>query len=207
MKATFRVNNLDRKPVSVEGSYRLFLISDYQKSKPLKEQDVSDQPALSGSFRSNEEILLSDWKKLPSGAYKLVASVKDDQGRKVDAEKVVILFASDDKRPPVSMPLWCYEVNTRFDAAHPALFYFGTSEKDTYVLMDVFCGNKHLESKLLHLSDSLVRFEYPYREAYGNGLGITFVFVRKGVVYEQEVSLIKRLPDHNLNMRWDVFRD
>ena len=93
MKATFRVNNLDRKPVSVEGSYRLFLISDYQKSKPLKEQDVSDQPALSGSFRSNEEILLSDWKKLPSGAYKLVASVKDDQGRKVDAEKVVILFA------------------------------------------------------------------------------------------------------------------
>ena len=75
--------------------------------------------------------------------------MKDDQGRKVDAEKVVILFASDDKRPPVSMPLWCYEVNTRFDAAHPALFYFGTSEKDTYVLMDVFCGNKHLESKLL----------------------------------------------------------
>ena len=47
VKATFRVNNLDRKPVSVEGSYRLFLISDYQKSKPLKEQDVSDQPALS----------------------------------------------------------------------------------------------------------------------------------------------------------------
>lgn len=92
VKATFRVNNLDRKPVSVEGSYRLFLISDYQKSKPLKEQDVSDQPALSGSFRSNEEILLSDWKKLPSGAYKLVASVKDDQGRKVDAEKVVILL-------------------------------------------------------------------------------------------------------------------
>lgn len=71
----------------------------------------------------------------------------------------MILFASDDKRPPVSMPLWCYEVNTRFDAAHPALFYFGTSEKDTYVLMDVFCGNKHLESKLLHLSDSLVRFD------------------------------------------------
>ena len=34
VKATFRVNNLDRKPVSVEGSYRLFLISDYQKSNP-----------------------------------------------------------------------------------------------------------------------------------------------------------------------------
>lgn len=82
------------------------------------------------------------------------------------------------------MPLWYYEVNTRFDAEHPALFYFGTSEKDAYVLMDVFSGNKHLESKLLHLSDSLVRFEYPYREAYGNGLGITFAFVRKGIVYE-----------------------
>ena len=73
--------------------------------------------------------------------------------------------------------------------------------------MDVFSGNKHLESKLLHLSDSLVRFEYPYREAYGNGLGITFAFVRKGIVYEQEVSLTKRLPDYTLNISWDVFRD
>ena len=92
----------------------------------------------------------------------------------------MILFASDDKRPPVSMPLWCYEVNTRFDAAHPALFYFGTSEKDTYVLMDVFCGNKHLESKLLHLSDSLVRFEYPYRVSLSGMVWVLpFVFVRK----------------------------
>lgn len=207
IKATFQVNNLERKPVAVEGSYQLFSISDYEESKAVKDQKVSAQAILSGSFRSNEETLLSDWKTLPSGAYKLVASVTDTQGRKSETEKVVILFALNDKRPPVSMPLWYYEVNTRFDAEHPALFYFGTSEKDAYVLMDVFSGNKHLESKLLHLSDSLVRFEYPYREAYGNGLGITFAFVRKGIVYEQEVSLTKRLPDYTLNIRWDVFRD
>ena len=207
IKATFQVNNLERKPVAVEGSYQLFSISGYEESKAVKDQKVSAQAILSGSFRSNEETLLSDWKTLPSGAYKLVASVTDAQGRKAETEKVVILFALNDKRPPVSMPLWYYEVNTRFDAEHPALFYFGTSEKDAYVLMDVFSGNKHLESKLLHLSDSLVRFEYPYREAYGNGLGITFAFVRKGIVYEQEVSLTKRLPDYTLNIRWDVFRD
>ena len=38
-------------------------------------------------------------------------------------------------------------------------------------------------------------------------MGITFAFVRKGIVYEQEVSLTKRLPDYTLNIRWDVFRD
>lgn len=207
IKAVFKVNNLDRKPVVVEGNYQLFFIPDYEEFKAVKDQNVSAQAVLSGSFSSNEEQNLSNWKTLPSGAYKLVASVTDAQGNKAETEKIVVLFASEDKHPPVSMPLWFYESNTQFDALHPARFYFGTSEKDAYVFMDVFCDNKRLESKLLHLSDSIVYFEYPYRESYGNGLGITFAFVRKGLLYKQEVTLTKRLPDNTLNMRWDVFRD
>lgn len=67
----------------------------------------------------------------------------------------------------VRLCLWkpfLYEKNTEFDATHPALFYFGTSMQDAYVLADVFGQKGRLESRTLSLSDSILRMEYPYRE-------------------------------------------
>lgn len=197
-QVTFQVSNLDRQPVKATGTYRLYA---------MQKEVVSPEPLLSGSFSSNVESLFTDWQSLPSGAYQLVASLKDDQGQEVKTEKKMVLFSVADKRPPVYTPSWLYVVNKAFDATHPAEFYFGTSEKDTYVLMDLFSGDKWLESKVLHLSDSLMRFDFPYKDEYGYGLVATFAFVKEGQLYTQEVAMTKRLPDRTLSMKWDVFRD
>ena len=148
-----------------------------------------------------------NWGKFSSGPYVLKATVKDNQGKEVTAEANTILFSSDDKRPPVQSAVWFYAENTEFDTAHPAVFYFGTSEKDTYIMMNVFCGDKLLESKALNLSDTIVRFQYPYQESYGNGIFVNFCMVRDGQVYQERVQARKRLPDKTLVMKWDVFRD
>ena len=60
--------------------------------------------------------------------------------------------------------IWYYEENLSFDAGHPAVFYFGTSKEDAFVMMNVFSGGKMLESKTLRLSDAIQRCEYPYKE-------------------------------------------
>lgn len=207
LKVTFRANNLNGQPVDVAGVYQLYSIFDYRSSVELNKQNIASAPILSGTFVSNKETRFAAWQGLPSGAYKLTASVKDDQGRTVETEKVVVFFAVQDKRPAVYMPLWYYAVNTEFDATHPARFCFGTSEKEVAVLMDVFCGERQLESKILNLSDSIVCFDFPYQEDYGNGLVVTFAFVKNGQMYERQVELTKRLPDQTLSMKWDVFRD
>ena len=137
----------------------------------------------------------------------LKAVVKDGQGKDVTADANTILFAWEDKRPPVETPVWFYEANTEFDAAYPAKFCFGTSEKDAYVMMNVFSGNELLESKVLNLSDTIVHFYYPYKESYGDGVFINFCLVRDGQVYQEQVRLKKRLPDKTLTMKWEVFRD
>ena len=142
-----------------------------------------------------------------SGEYLLVMSAKDDQGREVTNKEEVILFSTADKRPPVNIPVWYYAENTSFDAAHPAVFYLGTSKKDAYVMMNLFSGNTMLESRILRLSDSIERFEFPYKESYGNGLSATFCFVKDGGVNQQTVRMTKRLPDKTLTMKWEVFRD
>ena len=148
-----------------------------------------------------------DWKNLPSGTYMLKAVAKDSQGKEVETEAQTILFSIGDKRPPVKSPTWFYAENTEFDATRPAVFCFGTSEKDTYVMMNVFCGDKQLESKALNLSDTIVRFTYPYLESYGDGIFVNFCMVRDGQLYQEQVSVEKRLADKTLTMKWEVFRD
>lgn len=196
----FRVENLNRHPVEVKGTYQLYAAKD----KEFKQLAAS--PAASGAFTSNEEMTLQ-WGNLPSGRYVLKATVKDGQGKDVTAEVHTVLFSAYDKRPPVETAVWLYEENTQFDAAHPAVFCFGTSEKDAYVIMNVLGGDKMLESKRMILSDTIVRFTYPYKESYGNGIFVNFCMVRNGVAHQSHVKLEKRLPDTKLTMKWDVFRD
>lgn len=196
----FNVQNLNGQPVEVKGNYYLY---------PAKDQDfkqLEEKPVLTGTFTSNEEMTL-DWKNIPSGAYVLKVSVKDNQGKEVTADANTVLFSREDKRPPVQSTVWFYAPNTAFDATHPAVFCFGTSEKDAYVMMNVFCGDKLLESKALNLSDTIMRFTYPYQESYGDGIFVNFCMVRDGQVYQEQVQMKKRLPDKTLAMKWEVFRD
>lgn len=134
-------------------------------------------------------------------------SSKDDQGRDVDYKQNIVLFSYDDNRPPVDSPVWFYARNAEFDAGHPAQFCLGTSYKDAYVMLDVFSGKKRLSSTVLQLSDSIVRFDIPYKEEYGDGIEYLFAFVKGGEFYSEKVNLQKRMPDKALTMKWDVFRD
>jgi hypothetical protein len=199
--AVFSVVNLTDTPVNTEGTCELFPLT--AAGKPLTEK----HPAYSGTFVSNTETPLAAWQSLPSGKYKLLLSVKDAQKRESVYEQEITLFSMNDTRPPEETKAGYYPLNTRFDASHPASFLFGTSEKDTYVFMDVFNGNRHLDSKTLHLSDTVLRFDYPYREEYGGGLTLSLCFVKKGKLYQQQVSLEKRLPDKKLKITREVFRN
>lgn len=200
IRAMFSAHNLNGQPVAVNGTIRLFRLT---KENP---ETLQDKPSYTGTFSSNQPQLLDAWKAMPSGAYQLVLSAKDDQGREVTFKTKVVLFSTQDSRPATESPVWFYAANTSFDAQHPAVFYFGTSYKETYVLMDVFCGDKRLESKTLQLSDSIVRFDYPYKASYGNGLTVSFCFVKNGEKNQKNVLLEKRQAK-TLAMKWDVFRD
>lgn len=196
IRLTFFAKNLSGEPVPLKGDYAL---------KQVLNGDSLVR--LSGRFTANVETLLPEWKALPSGAYVLQLKAKDDQGRDIDFEKKIVLFSYADNRPPTKSDIWFYALNEEFDARHPAQFCFGTSLKDAYVMLDIFSGKDRLESRTLQLSDSVVRFEVPYVEAYGSGIEYLFTFVKDGKVYSKAVMLKKRLPEKTLTMKWNVFRD
>lgn len=201
IRVTFEAKNLNSQPITIDGEYKLYASAGDNKTS------ISDVAIYSGSFVSNKEMLLTAWQTLPSGAYKLVLTAKDDKGRTVTSEQKVVLFSMSDTRPAEPSTIWYYAANTSFDALHPATFVFGTSEKDAYVMMDVFSGNKRLESTILNLSDSVKRFDISYKVEYGDGLKILFSFVKNGLLHKQEVNLEKTMPDKKLIAKWAVFRD
>jgi len=58
-------------------------------------------------------------------------------------------------------------------------------------MMNVFSGNKLLESKTMNLSDTIVHFKNPYQESYGDGVLVSFCMVRDGQVYQEQARLEK----------------
>ena len=87
--------------------------------------------------------------------------------------------------------LFYFKENEEFDARYPASFLIGTSYKDVYMLMDIFCEQKRIESRTMQLSDTIFRMEIPYQEKYGKGITVLFSFVKGGEMYsEQVLSLI-----------------
>lgn len=199
IKLNFYASN-QAQLADVKVAYRLYRAKD----KSMKQ--LEDTPVIAGTAASNKEIFL-DWKDIPSGPYVLKISAEDSLGRKGSAETSTILYSVHDKRPPVQTPDWYFKTNTEFDDTHPAVFYFGTSEKDVCVMVDVFSNEALLESKILHLSDSIARLEFPYQASYGNGIAVNIYMVRDGQVYQERVWLSKRSLDEKLSMKWEVFRD
>lgn len=203
--ANFSIENADRQLLNIKGTYRLYPIINVTTGK------IAEKPIIEGTFTSHERMNLAEWKQLPSGKYRLILSVRDSEGKEVsNAERNpsdILLFSLSDTRPAVFMESFLYEENTKFDTTHPAVFYYGTSFKNAYILIDIFGKNGRLESRTMALNDSIVRMEYPYKAEYGDGISIQFTFVKNGQVYTRRVELLKRLPDRTLDMKWEVFRD
>lgn len=202
--ARLSVDNAANQVLAIEGICRLYPVIDSKTGK------IADKPVYESPFKSGEKKDFSVWKQLPSGEYRFVMSVRDRNGKEVsneDDKVTVILFSLTDPHPAVFMETFLYEKNTEFDAAHPAVFYFGTSYKDAYILVDVFGRRGRIESRTLSLSDSILRMEYPYKDEYGDGISVQFTFVKNGRMYARRVELLKRQPDRTLDMKWEVFRD
>ena len=203
LRFTFTVDNLARIPQDVQLAYRI-VPSDGKGS-------FGQEAVLTGTVPSNRPVDCSAWAALPSGSYGVVLTVQDsltnDKDGKGDCRLQFTSFSRSDKRLGTFNDIFLYAEHSDFDASHPAVFYFGTSHKNAYVLMDVFAEDRRLESRTLQISDSLVRFELPYREAFGRAVSVQFHLLKHGELYGRTQTFSKRLPDRTLRLKWSTFRD
>lgn len=194
--------NLSGEPVDTPITYQVVEMEEQKDG-----QEKEGRKVLTGTVEANRSFIPEAIYALPSGNYRLKLSAKDTQGRECTASKNFLLFSLNDKRPPFVITDWFYQDGLEFDAASPATIYIGSSEKNVYLLYDVFAGNKRLESKRIQLSDSVISFRFPYKKEYGDGILVSMAFVKDGRLYSHNARIMKPAPEKKLQLKWTTFRD
>lgn len=197
-KVQFMALNLNGTPVKTEVRYRVFALDQENNKGKLQ---------LEGKAVAQQSFVPSDLLALPSGKYRIEISATDAQGRTCTAEQDFTLFSRLDTRLPYPAVDWFYQDGNEFSDSAPATLYVGTSEKDVYLLVDVYSGNKRIASQRLTLSDEIKTFSYPYQKMYGDGISVNFAFMRNGSLYSRQATIIRPEPEKKLTLKWETFRD
>ena len=144
-----------------------------------------------------------DLPKLASGRYTLEAICGEDT-----VKQAFTVFSLDDKRPAYETDCWFYQSDYRFpNDGTPVTIQVGSSAKDVHIVYSVISGNRVIESGAVDRSNELINRKWTYKEEYGNGLLLTFAWVKKGKTYLRTFQIERPLPDKWLKLEWSTFRD
>ncbi len=145
--------------------------------------------------------ILSD--RMKSGEHRIEAACEGDS---VDMKFVV--FSLDDKRPAIETKDWFYTSGSSFqDNKTPVTVQVGSSDPDLYIAYEILSNGKVLEEGFIRENRSLWNKKFTYQEKYGNGLTLAFAWVKNGISYHHTTQISRPLPDKDLSLKWETFRD
>ncbi len=142
-------------------------------------------------------------KSLKPGKHRLEAVCGNDT-----VSRGFTVFSLDDKRPADGSDDWFYVSDTAFpNDGTPVTLQVGSSAKNVYVVYGIFAGDSLIERGAKTLNNELINLKLKYKEEYGNGLLLTFAWVKDGKCYRHQQSIGRPLPDRRLQLQWQTFRD
>lgn len=198
-KIRFAAVNLNSVPVDTEVEYNV-----YRKDE---EGNKLSGVVCRGKYMSNKSFVPYNIYSLPSGAYTIELNAYDEKKRECKYTQDFVLFSLNDTKVPIKTTEWFWQDGTELSADKPVDIYVGTSEKDVYLLVDVFTPDKRISTERISLDNTIRKFSYKYRPEYGDGISVTFNFMRNGRLYSKSVTMLRPQPDKKLQIRWDTFRD
>ena len=181
-KVTFHLLNAAGKDLEAEVQYRIDG-GKWQKVKSLQLIAIGD--------------------KLKSGKHTLEATCQGDT-----LKRDFVVFSLDDTTPATETDDWFYQSATQFPAdGQPVTIQVGSSAPDVHIVYGIFAGEKVIESGAIDRNNELVNLKLTYEEAYGNGLLLTYAWVKEGRCYTHTAEIKRPLPDKKLKLQWTTFRD
>lgn len=155
--------------------------------------------------KANEAMAI-DWSRIEgiaSGKHTMWAACGTDS-----VSQEFVLFGINDKWPATETPDWSYVSSATFPKdGKPVYVQVGSSCPDTHILYSVIAGKKVIESGSLNVSNGIVTTPYIYKEEYGEGLLLNYVWVKNGVAYAHKFTIARPMQDKSLRLKWVTFRD
>ena len=147
--------------------------------------------------------LTSDHSPLTSGKHTLEATCEGDS-----LKRDFVIFSLDDERPATETDDWFYQSDSQFsNDGKPVTIQVGSSDQDVHIVYSVFSGKTVIKRGAVDRSNQLLNLKLTYEESYGNGLLLTFAWVKNGKCYTHSTQIQRPLPDKRLTLAWTTFRD
>lgn len=213
VKAVVSAQLLNGEGTSASGTFRIVELTGDEPyietyNRAVRQMTFKEGKVIStGSFKTGEAMANSVFTSLPSGRYRIYMEATDSKGGKVENKQDFILFGKNDKRPPVFLHTWLITEKTECLPGESAEWSFGTSDKEAYVLYEVFGEKKLLRRERIILNNENRKFRFLFKEEYGDGVTATFTFVKEGHMYTSQVRILRKQPDRKLTLRPETFRD
>jgi len=152
------------------------------------------------------ETLAIDWtaiEGMASGRHRMYAACGSDT-----LNREFVLFSLADRQPAAETPDWAYVSAATFPAdGKPVYVQVGSSCADTHILYSLIAGKKVLESGAMEVSNGIITTPYIYKEEYGEGILLNYLWVKDGVAYTHRFTIARPMQDKSLVLKWKTFRD
>ena len=137
------------------------------------------------------------------GTHTLKVSYGEDE-----AEHTFVVFDKDSTTVPYSTPCWTYQSADEFpEDGGEVILQIGCADADTYILYNLFSGDKLLESGAEKVSTGMINRRLRYDKAYGGGILVSYAWIRNHEMQTHNFTIKKALPDRKLQITWKTFRD
>ncbi|MDR1092463.1 MAG: hypothetical protein LBL79_15450 [Prevotella sp.] len=199
-KLNIAAKNLQGADIETTGTYSVYALDD---------NNAIRNKALDGKFKTGEQAGLKNrLQTLASGKYQLQVTAKDSDGNDITENKDFVIYSYGDKKPPVKTNKWIARKNTVF-GNKPVEVIYGTSEKDRYILYQLFNNDKIFERRYVKLSEENQNFYVMYKPEYGEEVYMSFTSVSDGISMTENILLEneRKTADTDRNIKLEVFRD
>ncbi|GHV41369.1 hypothetical protein FACS1894179_09300 [Bacteroidia bacterium] len=199
-KLNIAAKNLQGTDIETIGTYSVYALND---------SNAIQNKVLEGKFKTGEQTDLKNrLQTLTSGKYQLQVTAKDNTGNDITEKKDFVIYSYGDKKPPFKTDEWIVRKNTIF-GNKPVEVIYGTSEKDRYILYQLFNNDKIFERRYVKFSEENQKIYVMYKPEYGDEVYMSFTSVSDGVSSTENILLQneQKTADTDLNIKLEVFRD
>ena len=141
--------------------------------------------------------------QIKSGEHRLEAVCESDS-----IDMTFVVFGLDDTKPATKTHDWFYVSDSQFPSdGTPVTVQVGSSDPDLYIVYGIYAGNKEIERGVVKKNAELLNRKFVYKEEYGNGLLLTYAWVKDGECYKHQQTIRRPMPDRKLRLTWETFRD
>ena len=141
--------------------------------------------------------------RLSSGQHRIEAICEQDT-----LNTSFVVFSLNDKKPAAETHDWFYVSDTQFpNDGKPVTVQVGSSDPNLHIVYGIYAGDQQIESGAVDKDAALINRKFTYNESYGNGLLLTFAWVKDGQCYRHSQFIQRPMPDKQLKLQWETFRD